>query len=136
MHLQPPFSQPVAAPVFQTDDDGHTSKKLKTEDSLIPEEEFLKQVAPVINIRVAVPMVTEKSEWNLTGQSLSLSFNVTDTLTTVKSRIHESLGMPPGKQKLLFEGMFVKDTNSLAFYNMGEGAVIQLQLKERGGRKK
>jgi splicing factor 3A subunit 1 len=32
--------------------------------------------------------------------------------------------------------MFVKDTNSLAFYNMVNGSVIQLQLKERGGRKK
>lgn len=136
MHLQPPFSQPVAAPTFQSEDDGHAAKKLKTEDSLIPEEEFLKQVAPVITIRVAVPMFTEKSEWNLSGQSLSFSFNVTDTMTSVKSKIHESLGMPPGKQKLQFEGMFVKDTNSLAFYNMSEGSVIQLQLKERGGRKK
>ena len=32
--------------------------------------------------------------------------------------------------------MFIKDTNTLAYYNVGNGAIMQLQLKERGGRKK
>ena len=34
------------------------------------------------------------------------------------------------------QGMFIKDSNSLAFYNFVNGATVQLQLKERGGRKK
>lgn len=71
--------------------------------------------------------------------------------------------MPAGKQKLQFEvnnfckagqvysatcnkyiylcvfflqGIFIKDSNSLAYYNMNNGATIHLALKERGGRKK
>ena len=32
--------------------------------------------------------------------------------------------------------MYLKDTNTLAYYNMRDGSLIQLQLKERGGRKK
>jgi splicing factor 3A subunit 1 len=32
--------------------------------------------------------------------------------------------------------MFIKDTNTLAFYNFTSESVVQLQLKERGGRKK
>ena len=36
----------------------------------------------------------------------------------------------------LFQGMFIKDSNSLAYYNMNNGSVIHLALKERGGRKK
>ena len=32
--------------------------------------------------------------------------------------------------------MFVKDSNTLAFYNITNGTTVQLQLKERGGRKK
>lgn len=36
----------------------------------------------------------------------------------------------------LFQGIFIKDSNSLAYYNMANGAVIHLALKERGGRKK
>ena len=34
------------------------------------------------------------------------------------------------------QGMFIKDTNTLAFYNLAPDATIHLQLKERGGRKK
>ena len=135
MHLQPPFTQSLPPGVFP-EDEAQAAKKLKTEDSLIPEQEFLKQSPASVTIRVAVPHVTEKSEWNLTGQSLSLTLSVTETLSSVKTKIHESVGMPPGKQKLQYEGMFVKDTNSLAFYNMGHGSVIHLHLKERGGRKK
>lgn len=138
MHLQPPFSQPIIPSVGSVfpEDESPASKKLKTEDALIPEQEFLKQSPATITIRVAVPHVADKSEWNLTGQSLSMTLSVTDTMSTVKTKIQESVGMPPGKQKLQYEGMFVKDTNSLAFYNMVNGSVIQLQLKERGGRKK
>ena len=62
--------------------------------------------------------------------------------------------MPPAKQKLFYDvrlllfgqyvealkfvlqGMFFKDSNTLAYYNLVQGAVIQLQVKERGGRKK
>lgn len=37
---------------------------------------------------------------------------------------------------LCFQGLFFKDTNTLAYYNVPPGAAIQLQVKERGGRKK
>lgn len=32
--------------------------------------------------------------------------------------------------------MFFKDSNTLAYYNITSGAVVHLQIKERGGRKK
>jgi splicing factor 3A subunit 1 len=34
------------------------------------------------------------------------------------------------------QGLFFKDSNSLAYYNVAPGSVVQLGLKERGGRKK
>lgn len=82
-------------------------------------------------------------------------------VSVIKVKIHEATGMPAGKQKLQYEvnysfiwispltlqcawpkyflpyqGIFIKDSNSLAYYNMNNGAVIHLALKERGGRKK
>ncbi|KOB76764.1 putative spliceosome associated protein [Operophtera brumata] len=36
----------------------------------------------------------------------------------------------------IHKGLFFKDTNTLAYYNVPPGALIQLQVKERGGRKK
>jgi len=44
--------------------------------------------------------------------------------------------MPAGKQKLQIESLFIKDSNTLAFYNFTSSTVVGLQLKERGGRKK
>ena len=48
----------------------------------------------------------------------------------------EATTMPTGKQKLQVDGIFTKDSNTLAFYNVNNGAEILLSQKERGGRKK
>lgn len=34
------------------------------------------------------------------------------------------------------QNIFIKDSNSLAFYNITNISVVQLGLKERGGRKR
>uniref|UniRef100_A0AAQ5ZR34 Splicing factor 3a, subunit 1 n=1 Tax=Amphiprion ocellaris TaxID=80972 RepID=A0AAQ5ZR34_AMPOC len=113
---QPPSSAP-APPSHPPPphEDEPVSKKMKTEDNLIPEEEFLR--------RNKVPNMQDKTEWKLNGQ-------------VCKFKIHEATGMPAGKQKLQYEGIFIKDSNSLAYYNMSNGSIIHLALKERGGRKK
>jgi len=87
-------------------------------------------------IKVLAPATQEKPEWRLNGQMIAIVLPLTDSVAVVKSRVHDETGMPPGKQKLLFDGLFLKDSNSLAFYNVTPGSVFQLQVKERGGRKK
>lgn len=45
--------------------------------------------------------------------------------------------MPANKQKLKTEELgFLKETNTLAFYNAKDGFAVELTIKERGGRKK
>ncbi|KAL8625577.1 splicing factor 3a, subunit 1 [Nucella lapillus] len=112
------------------------SKKQKTEDNLIPEEIFLQKNKGPVMVKVMVPNVSDKPEWKLNGQTLEFSLPLTDTVSVLKAKLNESLGMPAGKQKLQYEGIFVKDSNTLAFYNFMSGAMVQLQMKERGGRKK
>ncbi|XP_017474571.1 PREDICTED: splicing factor 3A subunit 1-like [Rhagoletis zephyria] len=111
-------------------------KKARTEDSFIPESEFLQNNPPNVSVKIQVPHSSEKSEWRLNGQVINLTLPYTDVFSVVKAKIHELTNMPPGKQKLQYEGIFVKDSNSLAFYNIPSGASIILGLKERGGRKK
>ncbi|XP_059145516.1 splicing factor 3A subunit 1-like [Physella acuta] len=112
------------------------SKKQKTEENLIPEDVFLQTHKGNVKIQVIVPTVQDKPEWNLKGQKLEFNLPLTDSVSVLKAKLNEALGIPAGKQKLQFEGMFIKDSNSLAFYNFLNGAAVQLQLKERGGRKK
>jgi splicing factor 3A subunit 1 len=117
-------------------DDEPALKKQRTEENLIPEDEFIKKNPGNVSIKIQVPQSTEKNDWKLSGQFINLTLPLTDTISVIKAKIHEQTLMPPGKQKLQYDGIFVKDSNSLAFYNITNGGVIVLGLKERGGRKK
>ncbi|KAI6226361.1 hypothetical protein M3Y99_00537200 [Aphelenchoides fujianensis] len=75
-------------------------------------------------------------EWALDGRPFFLSVDLRSTVAELKALIQEKTTVPVGKQKLCYEGMYPKDTNTLAFYNLNNGHIVQLQLKERGGRKK
>jgi splicing factor 3A subunit 1 len=54
----------------------------------------------------------------------------------LKQKIQDQTLLPVTKQKLAVEGIFVKDQNTLAYYNMFMNKVVQLGVKERGGKKK
>ncbi|XP_055384989.1 splicing factor 3A subunit 1 [Condylostylus longicornis] len=116
-------------------EDEPPNKKMRSEDNLIPEQQFISMHKSPITIQVQVPHA-DKSEWKLNGQTIALSLNLTDTISTLKSRIQDETGMPPAKQKISYEGMFFKDNNTTAFYNLLNGVTVHLQVKERGGRKK
>ncbi|XP_066246637.1 splicing factor 3A subunit 1 [Euwallacea similis] len=131
-----PLNMPMKHPIEVPSEDEPANKKMRNEDSLIPEEIFVARNPGPISIKVAIPMMPEKSEWKLNGQMLSYTLPLTESVANLKAKIQEELSMPPAKQKLFFDGMFFKDQNTLGYYNITGGAVIQLQLKERGGRKK
>ncbi|CAK8680307.1 splicing factor 3A subunit 1-like [Clavelina lepadiformis] len=112
------------------------AKRARTEGDLLSAELFLQQHNGPVTFRVQCPSAPDKSEWNLQGQTLTFTLPLTDEVSVIKAKIHEATGMPAGKQKLQMDGLFIKDSNSLAFYNMASGALVSLQVKERGGRKK
>ncbi|XP_077977951.1 splicing factor 3A subunit 1-like [Glandiceps talaboti] len=132
---QPPQQQQEQQPHSQISDEP-PSKRQKTEDALIPEQQFLAKNPSPVSFKVQVPSMPDKPEWNLKGQTMTLTLPLTDQVSVIKAKLFEDLGMPTGKQKLQLEGMFIKDSNSLAFYNMSRNSVVQLQQKERGGRKR
>ncbi|KAF5273036.1 hypothetical protein FQR65_LT04778 [Abscondita terminalis] len=117
-------------------DDEPSNKKMRNEDSLIPEEVFLARNTSPVTLKVSIPMQPEKSEWKLAGQVLTFTMPLAETVANLKAKIQDDTAMPPAKQKLFYDGMFFKDNNTLAYYNITTGALIQLQIKERGGRKK
>uniref|UniRef100_A0A182P2N1 Splicing factor 3A subunit 1 n=1 Tax=Anopheles epiroticus TaxID=199890 RepID=A0A182P2N1_9DIPT len=114
------------------------NKKSRTEDNLVEESVFLQRHggAGPITVQVQCPNMTEKNDWKLNGQTLSLTVNLTDTISSVKAKVQTETGMPPAKQKIFYDGMFFKDNNTIAYYNLMNGVTVALQLKERGGRKK
>eukprot|EP00088_Acartia_fossae_P052399 TRINITY_DN5917_c0_g1_i4.p1 TRINITY_DN5917_c0_g1~~TRINITY_DN5917_c0_g1_i4.p1 ORF type:complete len:773 (-),score=302.98 TRINITY_DN5917_c0_g1_i4:60-2378(-) len=112
------------------------TKRQKTEDSLLPEAQFIAQNPAPVNVAVSIPKVEEKPEWKLNGQVLTFRMEIRDNVSALKAKINDEIGIPPGKQKLQYDSFFMKDAMTMGYYNIMNGASIQLQLKERGGRKK
>ncbi|KAL5479911.1 hypothetical protein EMCRGX_G023512 [Ephydatia muelleri] len=134
--MQPP-PPPFGMGQFMVDIAPPVAKKQRTEtDDLIPEQEFIAKNPGAVTFRVLVPNMPEHQEWKLKGQMLSVTLPITDPVSVIKVKVADELGMPTGKQKLQIGVIFLKDSNSLGFYNVTPATVVQLGLKERGGRKK
>mmetsp|Transcript_37128 Transcript_37128/g.93204 ORF Transcript_37128/g.93204 Transcript_37128/m.93204 type:complete len:183 (+) Transcript_37128:277-825(+) len=143
LHMMPPAApMPMNFPQFHPPPpaDEPSAKKQKLDDGqdLIPEEEFLKANAHLgtITLPVVLPLVDKNDLLN--GQTISVTAQLTDTIATVKERIQEQVQLPVNKQKLKADARAAvfKDTHTVAFYNLTNGMLLSLALKERGGRKK
>lgn len=128
----PPIMEPQPIPV----EEEPPTKKLRVEDNLLTEADFLAMHNGPVTIQVQVPSGTDKPEWRLNGQVIGINIALTDTVATLKAKLQEETGLPPAKQKISYDGMFFKDNNSIAYYNLLSGTTVHLQIKERGGRKK
>ncbi|XP_053605415.1 splicing factor 3A subunit 1 [Plodia interpunctella] len=124
------------APPSVEEDEAPPSKRMRSEDALEPDHVWLKRHPGAVHLQVSLPLQPERGEWRLDGRALALSLPLSTAVADLKAMLQRSTNMPTAKQKLHYEGLFFKDTNSLAYYNVPPGAVIQLQVKERGGRKK
>ena len=132
----PPGAGPGIPGAGDEEDEGPSAKKARTEDTLVSEAEWGRRYPGIVKFRVVAPEVADKTEWQLNGQTLQAGFSLVENVSALKTFVHAQTGVPPAKQKLAKDGMFFKDSLTLAFYNIGPGCVVQLQLKERGGRKK
>lgn len=134
---QPVLPGPPGVGICKEDSDEPAAKRARGEDSLINEQDFLNMYAGgLVTFSVLVPTVSDKPEWKLNGQMIQMTLPLSDQVSVIKAKLHEETGMPTGKQKLQMETMFFKDSNTLAYYNIAPGTVVNLQIKERGGRKK
>ncbi|CAG8562523.1 13359_t:CDS:10 [Ambispora leptoticha] len=114
-------------------------QKLDANGGLIAEDVWLSNNKAAITIQIQCPSIPEKPEWKCHGQTLVFSnLPLTTLVSAVKDKIATSLGFPAGRQKLTLggNGVVMKNQVTLAYYNMEDGGVIGLQVKDRGGTKK
>lgn len=50
-----------------------------------------------------IPNISDKNEWKLNGQMVSVDLALTDAVSLLKTKLQEETGMPPAKQKISFE---------------------------------